>query len=153
MKTEKYSLEVINQFMRKKKVCTLDELMQRMGTFVRKTIFRKLSKIEYQTSYSHHGKYYALRSCCKFDLKGLWNFDKARFSVYETLLETARQLVENSNGGYTADELNQVLHVSTKHALLTLHARDRLIRQKIGRSKGRTSTKTDISPRIRTGSI
>lgn len=134
MKTEKYSSDLLSKVLRTQKVCTLDELMGCLGTDVRKTVFRKLAKIEYQTSYSHYGKYYALKSCCKFDDTGLWHFDKARFSVYGTLLETARQFVERANAGYSADELKRVLHVSTKQSLLNLQTRELLFRQKFGGS-------------------
>jgi hypothetical protein len=104
--------------------------MRCLGTDVRKTVFRKLSEIEYQTSYSHRGKYYALKSCCKFDDLGLWHLDDIWFSVFETLLETARQFVEHSDAGYSTDELSRLLHVSAKQALLQLQIREFLIRQK-----------------------
>lgn len=132
MKTEIYSANDIKNLLKVKKVCSLDELMRCLGTGVRKTAFRKLAEIDYQTSYSHHGKYYALKSCCKFDDNGLWRFNDARFSRYVTLLETARQFIERSAAGLSAQELNRVLDVSTKQALLSLQNRETLVRQKFG---------------------
>lgn len=134
MRTEKYDSDAIYRLLKSRKICTLDELMACLGTDVRKTVFRKLAEIEYQTSYSHYGKYYALKSCCKFDDTGLWNIDKAWFSVHGTLLETTRQFVERSTAGYSADELNQLLHVSTKQSLLSLQTKELLIRQKFFRN-------------------
>jgi len=130
MKTEKYNSNALRIYLKRNKVCKLDELMDCLGTDTRKTVFRKLSEIEYQTSYSHYGKYYALKSCCKFDDMGLWHFNEARFSVYGTLLETAHRFVESSNAGYSADELNRLLHVSTKQTLLNLRTRELINRQK-----------------------
>jgi len=130
MNSEKYSSDLIAKLLKTNKVCTLNELMRCLGTEARRTVFRKLSEIEYQTSYSHHGKYYALKSCCKFDDAGLWRFDGARFSVYGTLLETARKFVERSNAGRSVEDLSRLLDVSTKQALLSLQNRELLIRQK-----------------------
>jgi hypothetical protein len=130
MKTEKYSSKALKIFLKTKKVCTLDDLMKCLGTNVRKTVFRKLAEVEYQTSYSHHGKYYVLKSNCKFNQHGLWHFDDIWFSIFGTLLETSRQFVEHSDAGYSTEELSQLLHVSAKQALLNLQNRELLIRQK-----------------------
>lgn len=133
MKTEIYSSRTLTNLLKSRKVCTIEDLMAGLGTDVRKTVFRKLAEIEYQTSYSHYGKYYALKSSCKFDSTGLWHIEEARFSVHGTLLETARQFVEHSNSGYSPEELNRLLHVSTKQTLLSLQTRELLIRQKVSR--------------------
>jgi hypothetical protein len=73
------------------------------------------------TSYSHRGKYYALKPPCKFDSSGLWEHRDAWFSVYGTLLATGKQFIDQSTAGYSAAELDQVLHVQTKQALLHLY--------------------------------
>ena len=81
MKTQKFRAELLNGLMKIRKVCTLDEMIAALGTSVRKTIFRKLAELEYQTSYSHHGKYYALKSTCQFNESGLWAYREAWFSA------------------------------------------------------------------------
>lgn len=130
MKTEKFRAESLKGIMRTSKVCTLDEMMTELGTRVRKTMFRKLAELEYQTSYSHHGKYYALKSTCRFNESGLWTFREAWFSVQGTLLETAREFVERSKWGYSVEEMSTALHLSSKQALLTLENRGLVARQK-----------------------
>lgn len=130
MKTEIFRAELLKSVMKTNKVCTLAEMMVEMGTSVRKTMFRKLAELEYQTSYSHRGKYYALKSTCKFNESGLWAFKDAWFSVHGTLLETAKEYVESSRCGYAVEELSALLHVSSKQALLTLENRELVARQK-----------------------
>ncbi len=130
MKTEIFSAELLKTMMRRNKICTIDELMKELGTSVRKTIFRKLAELDYQTSYSHHGKYYALKSTFRFDETGLWTFRKAWFSAHGTLLDTAREFVERSACGFSVEELNGLLHINSKQALLTLEVRTLVVRQK-----------------------
>lgn len=130
MKTEKYCAKLLYALLKSNKICTIEEMMKELGTDVRKTVFRKLSELEYQTSYSHHGKYYTLKSTCKFNESGLWPFREAWFSVHGKLLETAKEFVESSNGGCSVEELNSLLHVNTKQALLTLENREIVTRQK-----------------------
>ena len=108
----------------------MEELMKCLGSNVRMTVLRKLTELPYQTSYSHRGKFYTLKSFCKFDDRGLYFIRDVRFSIYGTLLKTVKQFVEHSTAGFSADELNQLLHVSTKEALLSLQSRQLLVRQK-----------------------
>jgi len=49
-------------------------------------------------------------------------------------LSTAKALVEESEAGYSADELENILHVEVKHALLQLSREGKVNRCKIGRS-------------------
>lgn len=96
------------------------------------TVFRKLAQLAYLTSYSHRGKYYALTSSCQFDANGLWSHQGIRFSTHGTLLNTCKQLVEQAPAGYSANELNSVLHVQTRQTLLQLLHRHRIGREKLG---------------------
>lgn len=130
MKTEKFSAELLKVLLKIKKTCTLDEMMRELGTSARKTVFRKLAELEYQTSYSHHGKYYALKKICKFNSRGLWTHKEAWFSMYGSLLETSKEFVEKSSSGCSVEELSELLHVSSKQALLTLAQRELLVRRK-----------------------
>ena len=113
MRLPNYQATELKQLLESKKVCTLEELMQALGTSVRMTMFRKLQGLPYVTSYSHRGKYYALKPLCKFDESGLWEQRDAWFSVYGTLLATGKQFIDRSAAGYSAAELDAVLHVHT----------------------------------------
>lgn len=130
MNTEKFRAESLRNLLKTGRVCTLDEMMMGLGTSVRKTIFRKLAELDYQTSYSHRGKYYTLKSTCRFNDSGLWTDRDAWFSVQGTLLKTSEVFVEISRSGCSVEELDDLLHVSTKQALWTLENRELVIRQK-----------------------
>jgi hypothetical protein len=104
--------------------------MDALGTTVRMTVFRKLAELPYLTSYSHRGKYYSLKPLCQFDDSGLWSHRDAWFSLYGTLQETGKRFVEESEAGFSVAELDQVLHVDTKQALLHLHKKSALHREK-----------------------
>ena len=96
------------------------------------SVFRKLAQLAYLTSYSHRGKYYALKSSCQFDANGLWSHRGIRFSTHGTLLDTCKQFVEQAPAGYSANELDSALHVQTRQTLLQLLHRHRIGREKLG---------------------
>ncbi len=131
MKTTKYSLRDIRQFFGEHKIATLDQLRALLGNPARCTVFRKLEELQYLSSYSHRGKYYTLKSIARFSPQGLWIYNSVRFSAFGNLLQTAEAFVENSEAGYSASELMEILHVKTKHALTQLHREGRLQREKI----------------------
>jgi hypothetical protein len=130
MRIPTYQATELKQLLETRKVCTVQELMQALGTSVRMTVFRKLQDLPYVTSYSHRGKYYALKPLCKFDERGLWEHRDAWFSVYGTLLATGKQFVDQSPAGYSAAELDGLLHVQTKQALLHLYQQSLVDREK-----------------------
>ena len=113
-------------------IATLDELKQVLGTSSTMTVFRKLKKLGYRTSYSHRGKYYTLAEIPVFDEQGLWSYGAAWFSRHGNLLETSRYLVERTEAGFTASELETVLHVEVKQSLLQLQRQRRIDRERIG---------------------
>ncbi len=132
MKTPKYSALTLSRFLERKGIATFDELQSALGNPARATVFRKLSEIEYLSSYSHRGKYYTMRSIARFSPEGLWSFKAVWFSQYGNLLDTAQAFVDRSDPGYSAMELKEVVHVKTKHALRELVDRGQLQRAKIG---------------------
>jgi hypothetical protein len=129
MNTAKYSIQAIEKFLKHHKIATIDQLKTAAGNPARCTVFRKLAELEYLSSYSHRGKFYTLRSIARFNTLGLWEHRFVWFSRFGNLLDTAEALVNNSDGGYTATELKEVLHVKTKHALTQLVRSGRLQRE------------------------
>ena len=107
----------------------MPEMKAALGTEADLTVFRKLSSLSYQTSYSHRGGFYTLKSIPRFDAQGLWCCRGAWFSLHGTLLDTAVALVETAPGGYWAAELEQVLHVPVKDGLRQMVQSERLHRQ------------------------
>ena len=121
--------EVLRTLLLRNKIATLDELKRILGTSVDVTVFRKLKPLDYLTSYSHRGRYYALREIARFDDHGLWSQAEAWFSRFGTLLSTAEEFIHRSPRGYFADELATALHVEVQDALHQLNQQGRVSRQ------------------------
>jgi len=132
MKTVQFDAQELQQVLRQRVVCTFEQLAEALGSDSRMTVFRKLAELAYQTSYSHRGKYYALKSSCQFDPSGLWSHRGIWFSRDGTLLDTSRRFVEQAAAGYSANELNNALHVDTHQTLSHLVDRRQIARQRIG---------------------
>jgi len=113
------------------KIATLDELKQALKTRSTMTIFRKLKALDYLSSYSHRGKYYTLNEIADFDDSGLWSYQSVWFSKHGNLIETAKDFIDKSTAGFTANELESVLHVQVKHPLLKLFQNRRVDRKKL----------------------
>ena len=129
---KRYDSQVLKELFGKERIATIDQLKEALGTDVDMTVYRKLKELTYHTSYSHRGRYYTLEEIARFDELGLWSFRSVWFSRQGTLLSTAKVLVETSEAGYFATELEQLLHVIVKDALRNLVERKRLYRQHIG---------------------
>jgi hypothetical protein len=131
MRPELYHAEDLIALLRQRKIATMDDLKEALGTTADATVFRKLAGLEYRTSYSHRGRYYTLDEIARFDTLGLWSFRAVWFSRFGTLVSTVEALVEGSEAGHDAVELEGVLHVEAKQALLALVKAGRLARQKV----------------------
>lgn len=129
MKTASYHASTIQQYLKDKKVATLDDLKCELGTPVSMTVFRKLKELQYLSSCSHRGKYYTLESIANFDESGLWRIDRILFSKFGTLIDTVEYLVCESQAGYTSIELRTILSLETKEQLMQLWVETRLSRE------------------------
>ena len=128
MKNSRQRDEAVCNMFNDRKIATIDELKAVAGTEATMTVYRCLSRLGYLVSYSHRGQFYTLREIPDFDIRGLWSCRSAMFSRYGNLLETAATLVEQSDAGFTATELEAVLQVEVKHTLLQLQRRGRIAR-------------------------
>jgi hypothetical protein len=131
MRPERYGPEALAVLLRQRKIATMDDLKAALGTAAAATVFRKLAELEYRTSYSHRGRYYTLDETARFDELGLWSFRQVWFSRFGTLVSTAEALVVSAEAGYDAAELEAVLNVEAKQALLKLVRAGRLARQQV----------------------
>lgn len=131
MRPELYSFKDLVRLLKRKRIATIDDLKQALGTQADATVFRKLRQVSYLTSYSHSGKYYALEESAKFDELGLWSCRTVRFSRRGTLLATVETLVLDAETGFYASELETLLEVTVKAALLELVRKGRICREKI----------------------
>lgn len=128
MRTESFHAARLVELFRSNKIATMPQLKKALGTEVDVTVFRKLRDLSYTTSYSHRGAYYTLNEVALFNDLGLWSFRSVWFSRYGTLVKTCEAFVTGSEAGYFAEELDNVLHVETKAALLNLFREERVRR-------------------------
>lgn len=134
MRTVVFCTELLKAFLEEHKVATLAQLKDVLGSNVDMTVFRKLGELSYRTSYSHRGKYYTLSEIACFDDKGLWFYQSVGFSMFGTLINTVKALVEKSEMGLTAAELKLVLKVEVKESLLRLFRKKQLHREKMSKA-------------------
>jgi hypothetical protein len=132
MRHPEYSAQRLRSFLKEKRIASLYQMKDALGTRSTMTVFRKLKSLGYLTSYSHRGGFYTLTGIPRFNAMGLWSYQTVHFSQYGNLQETARAFVGESDAGYTADELACLLHVDAKHALLVLSRERHLKREKAG---------------------
>ncbi len=131
MRPERYHAEDLVHLLRSRKIATMSELKEALGTHADATVFRKLESLAYRTSYSHRGRYYTLEEIARFDELGLWSFRSVWFSRFGTLLSTVEALVGASEAGYDTAELEGVVHVECKAPLLEAVRAGRLSRQQV----------------------
>lgn len=131
MRPLSFSPNALRQLLLRRKVATLAELKQALGTEVALTVFRKLKALDYLTSYSHRGGYYTLREIARFDADGLWSHSTVWFSLHGTVLATAEHFVNRSPQGLFAEELSHSLHVGVQDALRHLVEQQRIARQSV----------------------
>ncbi len=104
------------------------------------TVFRRLTALGYQNSYSHRDKYYTLQDIPEFDEQGLWSYRDVWFSRDGNLLDTSERFVEEAVAGLTVGELEGLLSVEVKEPLLQLYRRQRVDREQM---QGRMCTFRD----------
>ena len=88
-------------------------------------------ELSYHSSYSHKGRYYTLDEIADFDSEGLWSFESVLFSIYGTLMQTVKAFVNNCEAGFSARELESLLHIAVKEPLLRLYRRNEIQRERI----------------------
>jgi hypothetical protein len=112
-------------------MATMVEMKEVIGTMVDATIFRKLRELSYLRSYSHRGKYYTLPEVARFNEQGLWSCRAVHFSKQGSLLNTIEHHVNVAVAGYFEYELESLLHVVVRVALLKLLKDNKIFRQKL----------------------
>lgn len=125
------SIQLLKKHFKKNKIATMPELFDLLGTTTRMSIFRRLSDLDYSSSYSHKGQYYTIPLITLFSSSGLRHYDTVGFSQYGNLKKTIIKLVENSMSGYTHKEFEEKLKLTVHDTLLVLIKTKQLTRQKI----------------------
>ena len=131
MRKEQYHSKDLKGLIVSSKMATMVDIKGVMGTAVDATIFRKLRELCYLRSYSHRGKYYTLPEIARFNEQGLWSCRGVHFSKQGSLLNTIEHHVGYSEAGYFEFELESLLHVGIRVAVLKLLRDHRIYRQKV----------------------
>src|ERR1039458_8882938 len=105
MRPPSFDAQALRKHLRRHKIATLPELKNALGTTTDLTVFRKLKLLDYLSSYTHRGRYYALRETARFDHDGLWSHHAVWFSHYGTLVATIEAFVNQYPHGFVAVEL------------------------------------------------
>jgi hypothetical protein len=132
MRPSRFTPRQLLQPFTRKKVVTRSELLANCGCSPM-TAWRILRRQGYLTSYNHNAQYYTLARIPTFDDQGLWAYRGIRFSKWGNLFQTLLGLIEQSSGGRTARELQDMLHLTNvKPALTRLIGQGRVAREKLG---------------------
>lgn len=136
--------ENIKEVIKNKGITTLNDLKMETGTSATMTLFRSMTRLGYLTSYSHRGAYYTLPGIPNFNCYGLWSCRDVKFSRFGNLMKTSSALVEQSDKGHTASELETLLQIDVNHALLKLTREGTIQRFKSGNAFVYTSADSGI---------
>ena len=131
MRPTSFDPQSLRKHLLRHKIATLPELKNALGTTADLTVFRKLKLLDYLSSYTHRGRYYALRETARFDDRGLWSHDAVWFSRFGTLVDTIESFVSLSSRGYFADELADAVHAEVHDPLHDLVHCGRLRRSEV----------------------
>ena len=131
MRPLSFNPQTLRKHLLRHKIATLPELKGALGTAADLTVFRKLKTLDYLSSYTHRGRYYALRETARFDHAGLWSHDAVWFSRFGTLVATIEAFVNQSPQGWFADELADALHAEVHDPLHDLVRAGRLRRSEL----------------------
>jgi len=125
-------LDRLHKSFEEKKILTLVQIKEILGTTSTMTVYRRLKSLSYLSSYSHRGRFYTLSDIPEFSDIGIWSFEEIYFSRWGTLLQTVEHLVDVSEMGHSAAELESLVHVEVKHAAVELLRAREIGREKIG---------------------
>ncbi|MCK4422896.1 MAG: hypothetical protein KAV18_02350 [Candidatus Omnitrophica bacterium] len=125
------SLNQVENLFRRSRVIELSDLYETIQTTSRMTVFRRLRKFNYLSSYTHSGRYYTLYDIAQFSRDGLWHYKDIGFSRHGSLKKTITHLVNGSDTGLTHSELKQQLGVQVYNTLLELSDSKQINRERL----------------------
>ena len=131
MLTPTDSIEALTVLFRSCPVADLATLCATLETESRMSVFRRLSRVGYLSSYSHAGRFYTLREIPRFDGDGLWCYQGVCFSRHGSLKSTVAHMVEVAEAGSIHHELHVRLRVRVHNTLLDLIQEKRIGRESL----------------------
>jgi len=125
------SIQAVFFLIRQQTVVQLPEIHKALGPVSHGTVCRKLAQTDVQSSYSHRGRYYTLKELANFDANGIWTYGDIRFSKHGPLTTTLIALVDQSEAGLYARDLQQMVKLDVLSSLSRLVHAGRIARTKI----------------------
>jgi predicted transcriptional regulator len=98
------------------------------------SVRRFLAVMGYYSSFTHNGKWYTLKSIPSFNRNGIWFHKDIGFSKVGSLTNTLVALTDKSHAGVTAEQIGETLHCRCHTLMVQLCRKQKLQRQKVGRS-------------------
>jgi hypothetical protein len=132
MRPPSFDPQTLRTYLRRHRIADLPALKRALGTEADLTVFRKLQRLGYLSSYTHRGRFYTLREIARFDDDGLWSHDAVWFSRHGTLVHTLEAWIPRAAQGWFADELATRLHVAVHDPLHDLVRQGRVRRVDVG---------------------
>ena len=111
-------------------VVEFKDIQRALDNASRATCFRYLQQVPYHRSYNYNGRYYTRKDPTRYDRFGLFWYEGIFFSRDNTLGETIRRLVWESEAGWTQRELQDVLRVRVQVVLLNTFHQGEVDREK-----------------------
>lgn len=133
MSTKNYTDQRLISAFEQQKCWTIASLARQMNYSI-PSVRRLLAKSGYYSSITHNGRWYTLASIPYFGHDGLWFHQGIGFSCAGSLTQTLVSLIERSPAGMTAEQVGEKLKCRCHTILVKLYRKDRLQRQKYGRS-------------------
>lgn len=110
------SIRSIVDHIERKKTISFSELASYFR-YSRRTIFRKLSLVDYLTSYNKSGAGLTLRNIPNFNESGIWNHRDFFFTKWGTLKKAIPKIIDMSPDGLYARDLQDILMVRINNHL------------------------------------
>lgn len=132
MSQKNANTHLLRRLFKKQKIVMMSELQKVINTNSRMTVYRHLEPLNYISSYSNSGKYYTLRGTTWFNKQGICRYESICFCKDGTLKELSKRLVEESESGFVASELQKIVTIKVDDVLLALLKEKRLVREKQG---------------------
>ncbi|BBO91523.1 hypothetical protein [Desulfosarcina ovata] len=111
------SKTVLRNFFNKKYIADIGQLYHLLQTTSRMSVFRRLKRMGYLTSFTDAGRYYTLQDVPIFDEWGLWFHKGIGFSQYGTLKNTIIKIVHSSDAGMMPKEMLNLLKIRIPNTL------------------------------------
>ena len=127
----KRSPEQLLRLFESKPVVEFKDIQRALDNASRATCFRYLQQVPYHRSYNANGRYYTRKDPTRYDRFGLFSYGAILFSRDNTLGETIRRLVWESEAGWTQRELQDVLRVRVQVVLLHTFHQGKVDREKV----------------------